>query len=208
MISALFNMIQAQKSVDSLPQHFIISGIFDTSPWHQWLFLVPVKGGRWHIIPQLAVYTTYIPLIYCLLGGCMLPTTFYRNHFNNHWWHPDTSTGFGSPSFPAIGGLLSDSSVKVGGRWVERTLRSQEEAIWGFPQLHMSTGWQGYPSISHMKVCNPFYPIYVQAKFLFGAFFVWLEWEPHHGSLFGFWWRAEMELHLRMNCCRGCMFQK
>ena len=26
----------------------------------QWLFLVPVKGGRWHIIPQLAVYTTYI----------------------------------------------------------------------------------------------------------------------------------------------------
>ena len=35
----------------------------------QWLFLVPLKGGRWHIIPQLAVYTTYIPLIYCLLGG-------------------------------------------------------------------------------------------------------------------------------------------
>ena len=25
-----------------------------------WLFLVPLKGGRWHIIPQLAVYTTYI----------------------------------------------------------------------------------------------------------------------------------------------------
>ena len=35
----------------------------------QWLFLVPVKGGRWHIVPQLAVYTTYIPLIYCLLRG-------------------------------------------------------------------------------------------------------------------------------------------
>ena len=42
----------------------------------QWLFLVPLKGGRWHIIPQLAVYTTYIPLIYCLLGGYMLPTSF------------------------------------------------------------------------------------------------------------------------------------
>ena len=28
---------------------------------NQWLFLVPLKGGRWHIIPQLAVYTTYSP---------------------------------------------------------------------------------------------------------------------------------------------------
>ena len=36
---------------------------FETLP--QWLFLVPIKGGKWHIIPQLAVY---IPLIYCLLG--------------------------------------------------------------------------------------------------------------------------------------------
>ena len=26
----------------------------------QWLFLVPLKGGRWYIIPQLAVYNTYI----------------------------------------------------------------------------------------------------------------------------------------------------
>ncbi len=47
--------------------------------WNQCLFLVPLKGGRWHIIRQLAVYTTYIPLIYCLLGGYMLPTTLYRN---------------------------------------------------------------------------------------------------------------------------------
>ena len=30
------------------------------TPSDQWLFLVPPKGGRWHIIPQLAVYTTYI----------------------------------------------------------------------------------------------------------------------------------------------------
>ena len=45
-------------------------------PLCQWLFLVPLNGGRWHIIPQLAVYTTYIPLKYCLLGGYMLPTTF------------------------------------------------------------------------------------------------------------------------------------
>ena len=27
------------------------------------------KGGRWHIIPQLAVYTTYIPLIYIAFWG-------------------------------------------------------------------------------------------------------------------------------------------
>ena len=27
----------------------------------QWLFLVPLKSGRWHIIPQLAVYTAYSP---------------------------------------------------------------------------------------------------------------------------------------------------
>ena len=26
----------------------------------QWIFQVPLEGGRWHIIPQLAVYTTYI----------------------------------------------------------------------------------------------------------------------------------------------------
>ena len=45
----------------------------------RWLFLVPLKGGRDYIIPQLAVYTTYIPLIYCLLGGYIIPTTLYRN---------------------------------------------------------------------------------------------------------------------------------
>ncbi len=41
----------------------------------QWLFMVPLKGGRWHIIPN----RQYIPLIYCLLGAYMLPTTFYGN---------------------------------------------------------------------------------------------------------------------------------
>ena len=30
---------------------------------YQWIFLVPLIGGRWYISPQLAVYTTYIPLI-------------------------------------------------------------------------------------------------------------------------------------------------
>ena len=36
-------------------------------------------GGRWHIIPQLTVYATYIPLMYCLLGDYMLPTTYQGN---------------------------------------------------------------------------------------------------------------------------------
>ena len=52
------------------------SNIYVKRDFFQHIFQVLVKGGRWHIIPQLAVYTTYIPLIYCLLGGYMLPTTF------------------------------------------------------------------------------------------------------------------------------------
>ena len=34
----------------------------------QWLFLVPVRGGRWHITPQKAIYKRYISGIYCQLG--------------------------------------------------------------------------------------------------------------------------------------------
>ena len=42
---------------------------------------VPVQGGRWHIIPQLAVYTTYIPLIVLAFWGVKNATdpTFYGN---------------------------------------------------------------------------------------------------------------------------------
>ena len=46
---------------------------------YQRSFLVPLIGGRYHIIPQLAVYTTYIPLIYCQLGDYMVPTTYLGN---------------------------------------------------------------------------------------------------------------------------------
>ena len=42
----------------------------------QWLFLVPLKGGRWHITPQKAIYKWYISGIYCQLGDYMPPTTF------------------------------------------------------------------------------------------------------------------------------------
>ena len=61
------------------PVTFLGSGILESQakPLFQWIFQVPVKGGRWHIIPQLAVYTIYIPLIYCLLAGYIIPTIDY-----------------------------------------------------------------------------------------------------------------------------------
>ena len=45
---------------------------FSCVSYVQWLFLVPVKGGRWHIIPQLAVYTTYTT--YTLPSGGLYAT--------------------------------------------------------------------------------------------------------------------------------------
>ena len=59
----------------------------------QWLFLVPLKGGRWHTIPQLAVYTTYIPLIYHLyyilyiaFWGVICYLLPFRGTRNSHWY--------------------------------------------------------------------------------------------------------------------------
>ena len=51
----------------------------------QWLFLVTLKGGMYYIIPELAVYTTYIPLIVLAFWGviCYLPP--FRGTRNNHW---------------------------------------------------------------------------------------------------------------------------
>ena len=53
----------------------------------QGLFLVPLKGGRCYIIPQLAVYTTYIIYhLYIAFWGviCHLPP--FRGTRNNHWF--------------------------------------------------------------------------------------------------------------------------
>ena len=36
------------------------AGLQQQTNQSQWLYLVPLIGGRWYIIPQLAVYTTYI----------------------------------------------------------------------------------------------------------------------------------------------------
>ena len=46
---------------------------------YQWSFLVPLIGGRWYIIPQLAIYKRYISGIYCQLGDYMVPTTYEGN---------------------------------------------------------------------------------------------------------------------------------
>ena len=40
----------------------------------QWSFLVPLIGSRYHILPELAVYTTYISLIYILPIGWLYIT--------------------------------------------------------------------------------------------------------------------------------------
>ena len=42
----------------------------------QWLFLVPLKGGRDYITAQKAIYKWYISGIYCQLGDYIIPTTF------------------------------------------------------------------------------------------------------------------------------------
>ena len=48
---------------------------------YHWLFLVPLKGARWHIIPQLAVYTTHI----LPSGGSYATLPPFRGTRNNHW---------------------------------------------------------------------------------------------------------------------------
>ena len=68
---------------------FIVYSVLKFSMSHQWLFQVPLKGGRWHIILQLAVYTTctyiYIYHLYIAFWGviCYLPP--FRGTRTNHW---------------------------------------------------------------------------------------------------------------------------
>ena len=50
-------MIQLKMQLYSFVDVFLGGEVYGNI---QWLFLVPLTGGRWHIIPQLAVYTTYI----------------------------------------------------------------------------------------------------------------------------------------------------
>ena len=63
--------------------------------YHQWLFVVPLKGGRWHIIHQLAVYTTYIPLIVLAFWKIyMPPIPPLKGTRNNRWYHGDKTSSF------------------------------------------------------------------------------------------------------------------
>ena len=64
----------------------------------------------------MVVYTTYIPLIYCLLGGYMLPTTFYGKGF----------------AFMCSIGLQWRRGLLLGGSWKTAWVgSSQDGSKWG-----------------------------------------------------------------------------
>ena len=67
-----FDINSGQFSCESLAYSIVVSGS-------------STRYYRWYIINQLAVYTTYIPLIYILpLGVIMLPTTIYFGNNRNN----------------------------------------------------------------------------------------------------------------------------
>ena len=89
----------------------------------QWLFLVPLIGGRYHIIPQLAVYTTYI---YCQLGDYMVPTTCWGNQetpLTNGFWFLKFSQGLGSTKKKSAFSLTHDFLLVIMMRMVSQYLR-------------------------------------------------------------------------------------
>ena len=47
----------------------------------QWLFLVPIRGGRWHITRQKEIYKWYFS---CQLGDYMPPIPPFMGTRNNH----------------------------------------------------------------------------------------------------------------------------
>ena len=91
----------------------------------QWLFLVPSIGGRYHIIPQLAVYTTYIPLIYIYniyilyiyiwpIGWIIWYLPPIKGTRNNHW----SNLGVSPPETPTETCMLRRRFVQ---RWASRS---------------------------------------------------------------------------------------
>ncbi len=58
LVNPSWKVISHEASLHMVTHH--LTTISGKRFYIQWLFLVPLKGGRCHIIPQLAVYTTYI----------------------------------------------------------------------------------------------------------------------------------------------------
>ena len=64
------------------------------STLHQWLFLVPIKGGRWHIIPPIgSIYHLYnIYHFYIAFWGVICTTfngnqkRFFIDYTLENWW--------------------------------------------------------------------------------------------------------------------------
>ena len=55
-------------------------------PTHQWSFLVPLIGGRYHIITQLAIYKWYISgILYTANWGIIWYLPPIKGTRNNHW---------------------------------------------------------------------------------------------------------------------------
>ena len=77
--------------------------------------MVPSIGGRYHIIPQLAVYTTYIPLRYCLLGDYITPIPPIKGTSGNSIDWKDVFTNFKNAMAPELILGRSSQHLRVGG---------------------------------------------------------------------------------------------
>ena len=102
---------------------------------------IAVSGS---LIPQLAVYITYIPLIYCQLGDYMLPTSYQGNQetpLSSFWsWHFSTTWDFAFWATDWKMRKVSTSDV-IACEWswqkaVEKYLLSHSIHVW-YTYLHV-----------------------------------------------------------------------
>ena len=98
--------------------HLFVWTIFKHGQWSETWF--PIKGDRYHIILQLAVYTAYIPLI--VLAYWVI--VYHRSHLlsgtRNSYWH---------------GGALSKKSLS-------NIHHDPEDNCWWQPEIpRPTTGW-------------------------------------------------------------------
>ncbi len=112
------------------------------TPSIQWLFLVPLKGGRWHIIPQLAVYTTYIPLILIAFWEVICYLSPFRGTRNNHW-----SMFFLTPPFQFPPGECMEWKC----HWTVELQSPASPPILGSDLRQNQTRWN--PNVAHNGWC-------------------------------------------------------